>query len=56
MSDIVILDEKDSVEQKKYAPRENLIEKFNNYLLDSQPVKMKQKLIFYRMLATMVNS
>lgn len=57
MSDIVILDENNSSdEQGKIVSRENLLERFNNYLLDSQNVKMKQKLIFYRMLATMVNS
>lgn len=60
MSDIVILDEeKESASaspKKKYMSTSSILDSINNYLLDSQNIKLKQKLIFYRMLATMVNS
>jgi len=62
MSDIVILDEQqsdvvpdtDKASTDKQAV--SLIEKLNNMSLAFQNIKLKDKLIFYRLLSTMLNS
>lgn len=63
MSDIFIVDDGDSnikqapEKQEKHPSKEgNLLDRINEYLLASQKVKTKDKVVFYRMLATMVNS
>jgi type IV pilus assembly protein PilC len=60
MSDIFILDE----EQKKNTSPKNKLSKFkwnyieqlNSYLLSKQSLKTKDKVIFYRLLSTMINA
>jgi type IV pilus assembly protein PilC len=62
MSDILILDNDQnesnhSQEPKKdLEPNKTIIEKINDYLLSMQKLKTKDKVIFYRLLATMTNA
>lgn len=64
MSDIFIFSSEDwkskNEEKKKWFSfkkwDKSLIDSINDYLLDSQSIKVKEKVVFYRMLATMVNS
>ncbi len=58
MSDIFILDEekkqkKPSEQIKKDVP---LMDKINNYLLSKQTLTVKDKVIFFRLLSTMINA
>jgi hypothetical protein len=58
MSDFFILDEDEkkqesSLELKTSKP---LMDRINDTFLDLQSIKVKQKVMFYRMLATMVNA
>lgn len=56
MSDIFILDEeikKNEIEKKE---QESFFERMNQYLISSQSLNVKQKVIFFRLLATMLNS
>lgn len=63
MSDIVILDEEQSTLNKKHLPKESksnsgwsFMDALNNLALSFQNIKLKDKLIFYRLLSTMLNS
>lgn len=65
MSDIVILSDENkdwvSADAKNINFLEDnkhktLFEKFNDYLIASQNINLKQKLIFYRLLSTMINA
>ena len=61
MSDIVILDEKQSVDTKKTIwfnkwDNSSFIEKLNNFTFSFQNLKLKDKLVLYRLLSTMLNS
>lgn len=65
MSDIVIMEDDKWSESKdtgkwgllsKKEEYTNILDKINDYLLESQSIKTKDKVVFYRMLATMVNA
>jgi len=63
MSDIVILDEEQSKQETKHTTKKkssntntSFIDKLNNISLNFQNIKLKDKLIFYRLLSTMLNS
>jgi len=58
MSDFFILDEEEKKEESSVRIKDTrpLLDKINDYFLDMQSLKVKQKVVFYRMLATMVNS
>lgn len=54
MEKLIILD--DSNQESLDAKPHSWMDRFNDYLMDSQKVKLKDKMTFYRLLATMVNS
>lgn len=61
MSDIVILDEQSEVSSSSNeisTKREatSFMETLNNMSLGFQNIKLKDKLVFYRLLSTMLNS
>jgi len=65
MSDLVILDEQeveqkqfndDNVEVDWYQENVPLIEKINLFLMKFQNIKIKEKVVFYRLLSTMLNA
>ena len=57
MSDLIVLDG-ESTESSAAAQDipVGIIERFNNWLISQQTLNIKQKVIFYRLLATMVNA
>lgn len=57
MSDIVILDDSNN-DQKKDTQKKDipLMDKINAYLLSKQSLQTKEKVIFYRLLSTMINA
>ncbi len=60
MSDVVILDEaiEESLEVDSSViwTNESLLEQINNYFLKSQKIWLKEKIVFYRLLSTMLNA
>ncbi len=60
MSDIFILDEDHKKQKKSPIPSQfqwgNLMDKINNYLIAGQWLKTKDKVIFFRLMATMINA
>jgi len=64
MSDIFILDEEKKLnnEEKKLNNSKKIdsdfsfMEKVNKYLLSKQSLKIKDKVIFFRLLSTMINA
>lgn len=60
MSDIIILSEEENQkhDSNKYNKKSNksLLDRLNDYILSKQSLKVKDKVIFYRLLATMINS
>lgn len=58
MSDIFILDEeqKKSSSNDRFKEQKSFMEKINEYLLSKQSLKVKDKVVFYRLLSTMINS
>jgi hypothetical protein len=59
MSDFFILDEEEKKEESsavRIKDTRPVLDKINDWFLDQQSLKVKQKVVFYRMLATMVNS
>ena len=61
MSDIVILDEQSEsssspIETPHKKQNVSFIEQLNNMSIGFQNIKLKDKLIFYRLLSTMLNS
>jgi type IV pilus assembly protein PilC len=60
MSDVVILDEivdEDlSIDSSIIWSNESLLERINNYFLKSQKIWIKEKIVFYRLLSTMLNA
>ena len=45
-----------TISKKIIMENKNLIDKLNEALLSMQSIKVKDKLIFYRLLATMTNA
>lgn len=58
MSDIFILDEskKHDSTYEKLKNQVSLMERINNYLLSNQTLTVKQKVVFFRLLSTMINA
>lgn len=60
MSDIFILDEDNKKEnttsKKTQLGWENIMDSINAYLIKNQGLKVKEKVIFFRLMATMINS
>lgn len=58
MSDLVILNEEEKSKKNnlEHKDKKSFIESLNDYLLSKQSLKIKDKVIFYRLLATMINS
>ena len=55
MSDIIVLDT-DSVESEQLKPQGPLMERLNDWFVSKQKLSVKNKVVFYRLLATMVNA
>lgn len=55
MSDILILDSETSKQEVIKAPLFSM-DKFDAWLLSKQKIKLENKVIFFRLLATMVNA
>ena len=55
MSDILILDD-DNSSQKKQTFSKNIMDTINEYIISLQRIKIKDKVIFYRLLSTMINA
>jgi type IV pilus assembly protein PilC len=62
MSDILIIDENNKKSQKKESHKperksaRNKLDELNDFFIGLQKVKTKDKVIFYRLLATMTNA
>jgi hypothetical protein len=60
MSDLLILDEEKKSNNSNSNPNNakdiSLMDKINSFLLSKQALKVKQKVIFFRLLSTMINA
>lgn len=56
MSDILILENEESLSSNWFGSKLWFLESINKKLIDSQTMKTKEKVVFYRLLATMVDS
>lgn len=59
MSDIFIIQDEDKNNNSQNTPitgKTSIIVKINEYLLSKQSLKVKEKVIFYRLLSTMINA
>jgi type IV pilus assembly protein PilC len=56
MSDLIVLDSGSSEIKKKTFQSRGFVEGINEWLMAHQKISLKQKVIFYRLLSTMVNA
>jgi type IV pilus assembly protein PilC len=57
MSDLIVLDgETIESSQKNMESSASFIDRLNDWMISQQKIKIKQKVLFYRLLATMVNA
>jgi type IV pilus assembly protein PilC len=56
MSDIIVLDNESPEAKKKIIQSKTILERIDEFLMSHQSIGIKQKVIFYRLLSTMVNA